>query len=118
MANIHLKVCHIGGYEGKILSRAPNYLISNLSCFQGFCQVRLVLPFSGRSNMKITIAQVLLVSQQQNPKKTLQIYRCIINTFLCILVIRSYQCITEIPGMISKKIVTHIKAKWNVNIKS
>lgn len=118
MANIHLEICHIGGYEEKILSGAPNYLIGNLSCFQGFCQVRLVLPFSGRSNMKITIAQVLLVSQQQNPKKTLQIYRCIINTFLCILVIRSHQCITEIPGMISKKIVTHIKAKWNVNIKS
>ncbi len=118
MANIHLKICHIREYEEKILSGAPNYLIGNLSCFQGFCQVRLVLPFSGRSNMKITIAQVLLVSQQQNPKKTFQIYRCIINTFLCILVIRSYQCITEIPGMISKKIVTHIKAKWNVNIKS
>lgn len=36
MANIHLKVCHIGGYEGKILSDAPNYLMDNLSCFQGF----------------------------------------------------------------------------------
>lgn len=32
MANIHLKVCHIGGYEGKILSDAPNYLMDNLSC--------------------------------------------------------------------------------------
>lgn len=32
MANIHLKVCHIGGYEGKILSRAPNHLMGNLSC--------------------------------------------------------------------------------------
>ncbi len=59
---MHLKICHIGGYEGKILSVAPNHLIDNLSCFQGFCQVRLVLPFSGRSNMKITIAQILLVS--------------------------------------------------------
>lgn len=59
---MHLKICHIGGYEEKILSGAPNYLMGNLSCFQGFYQVRLVLPFSGRSNMKITIAQVLLVS--------------------------------------------------------
>lgn len=32
MANIHLKICHIGGYEGKILSDAPNYLMDNLSC--------------------------------------------------------------------------------------
>lgn len=32
MANIHLEVCHIGGYEGKILSDAPNYLMGNLSC--------------------------------------------------------------------------------------
>ena len=32
MANIHLKVCHIGEYEEKILSGAPNYLIGNLSC--------------------------------------------------------------------------------------
>lgn len=31
MANIHLKICHIGGYEGKILSDAPNYLMGNLS---------------------------------------------------------------------------------------
>lgn len=59
---MHLKICHIGGYEEKILSGAPNYLMDNLFCFQGFYQVRLVLPFSGRSNMKITIAQVLLVS--------------------------------------------------------
>lgn len=59
---MHLKICHIGEYEEKILSGAPNYLMDNLFCFQGFYQVRLVLPFSGRSNMKITIAQVLLVS--------------------------------------------------------
>jgi hypothetical protein len=32
MANIHLEICHIGGYEEKILSGAPNYLIGNLSC--------------------------------------------------------------------------------------
>lgn len=32
MANIHLKVCHIGEYEEKILSDAPNYLMDNLSC--------------------------------------------------------------------------------------
>lgn len=59
---MHLKICHIWEYEEKNLSGAPNYLMGNLSCFQGFYQVRLVLPFSGRSNMKITIAQVLLVS--------------------------------------------------------
>lgn len=29
---MHLKICHIGGYEEKILSGAPNYLIGNLSC--------------------------------------------------------------------------------------
>jgi hypothetical protein len=29
---MHLKICHIGGYEGKILSDAPNYLMDNLSC--------------------------------------------------------------------------------------
>lgn len=105
---MHLKICHIGEYEEKILSGAPNYLMGNLSCFQGFCQVRLILPFSGRSNMKITIAQVLLASQQQIPEKTLQIYRCIINYFLCFLVIHSHQCITEMPRMICKQIVTHI----------
>lgn len=33
---MHLKICHIGEYEGKILSDAPNYLMDNLSCFQGF----------------------------------------------------------------------------------
>lgn len=26
---MHLKICHIGGYEGKILSDAPNYLMDN-----------------------------------------------------------------------------------------
>lgn len=31
MANIHLKICHIGEYEEKTLSVAPNYLIGNLS---------------------------------------------------------------------------------------
>lgn len=29
---MHLKICHIRGYEGKILSDAPNYLMNNLSC--------------------------------------------------------------------------------------
>lgn len=29
---MHLKICHIGGYEGKILSDAPNHLMDNLSC--------------------------------------------------------------------------------------
>lgn len=29
---MHLKICHIGGYEGKILFDAPNYLMDNLSC--------------------------------------------------------------------------------------
>lgn len=29
---MHLKICHIGGYKGKILSDAPNYLMDNLSC--------------------------------------------------------------------------------------
>ena len=29
---MHLKICHIGGYEGKILSDAPNYLMDHLSC--------------------------------------------------------------------------------------
>lgn len=29
---MHLKICHIGGYEEKILSGAPNYLMGNLSC--------------------------------------------------------------------------------------
>lgn len=28
---MHLKICHIGGYEEKTLSVAPNYLIGNLS---------------------------------------------------------------------------------------
>lgn len=32
MANIHLKICHIGGYEEKTLSVAPNYLMGHLSC--------------------------------------------------------------------------------------
>lgn len=32
MANIHLEICHIGGYEEKILSGAPNYLMDNLFC--------------------------------------------------------------------------------------
>lgn len=32
MANIHLKICHIGEYEEKTLSVAPNYLIGNLTC--------------------------------------------------------------------------------------
>lgn len=31
MANMHLEVCHIGEYEEKILSGAPNYLMDNLS---------------------------------------------------------------------------------------
>ena len=31
MANMHLKICHIGGYEEKILFGAPNYLMGNLS---------------------------------------------------------------------------------------
>lgn len=31
MSNIHLEICHIGGYEEKILSGAPNYLMGNLS---------------------------------------------------------------------------------------
>ena len=28
---MHLKICHIGEYEKKILSSTPNYLIGNLS---------------------------------------------------------------------------------------
>lgn len=29
---MHLKICHIGEYEEKILFGVPNYLIGNLSC--------------------------------------------------------------------------------------
>lgn len=29
---MHLKICHIGEYEEKTLSVAPNYLMGNLSC--------------------------------------------------------------------------------------
>lgn len=77
-------------------------LVLSLSCLPSFCQIGLILPFAGRSNVKITIAQVPSVSQQQISEEAFQIYGCVINPFLRILIIRSHQRITEIPRMIGK----------------
>lgn len=60
--------------------------------------------------MKITVTEFPSLAQQQIPEESFQIDRCIINTLLNILIIGPYQGIAEIPGMVGKKIVVHIKS--------
>jgi hypothetical protein len=60
--------------------------------------------------MKIPVFQVPLFSQQEIAEKPFKIYRGIVYSFQGVLVICTYQGISEIPGMICKHVIVNIES--------
>ena len=71
--------------------------VLNLSCTYPVLVLCLFGCLFGCFYVKISVAQVPLLSQQQIAEETFQINRSIINPFNCILVIGSHKCIAKIP---------------------
>ena len=77
-----------------------------------FCLPNVYFFFIQKSTyMKISIMKLIFLVQTQTSEKYFQIFRCFVNTFLQVRIVCTNKCISEIPRIFRKNIISRRETK-------
>ena len=77
-----------------------------------YCTLNSIISlFRNIIHVHISILQLIIGSHQQIAEKHFQILCCSMNSVLQIIIICSYQSISEIPGMLLERIIINFQSK-------